>query len=290
MIKSAGNLKRFVSAVALVIILAAGTIVGGCAAPPGDNLQVVASTSLITQIVERIGGDRVTVSNIIPPAQCPGHFDVKPSDIRMLADGELFLMHGWQGETFGENLIASADNPDLVTVVLNVKVGENMNWLAPPVQMAAVDKIAETLTQADPAGAAAYREAADAYQAVITAKAAEFKTTLAGIDPASVNVLCADKQAGFIAWAGFNIVGTFGRPDEMTPVVVKDLVDRGRAEGVVLVIDNLQSGEDAGIAVAGELDCARIVLSNFCGAYPDTETWEKTVAYNITRLREALNQ
>jgi zinc transport system substrate-binding protein len=285
-----GNLKRKIGALALVIVLGAGLLAGGCAAPADDNLKLVASTSVIAQIVERIGGDRVTVSNIIPPAQCPGLFDVKPSDIRMLAEGELFLMHGWQGEMFSDNLIASADNPDLVTVVLNVKVGENMNWMAPPVQMAAVDRIAGTLVQADPSGAADYLAAAEAYKAVITVKAAEFKAALAEIDPASVKILVAQKQAGFLAWAGFDIVGTFGAPETMTPVVIKDLVDRGRVVGVELVIDNLQSGENAGIAVAEELGSARVVLSNFCGAFPDTETWEKTVDYNINLLRDALSK
>jgi len=285
-----GNLKRIVGALALVITLVAGSLVGGCVTPASDSLKVVASTSVISQIVARIGGDRVEISNIIPPAQCPGLFDVKPSDIQTLANGDLFLMHGWQGEMFSENLIASADNPDLVTVVLNVNVSENMNWLAPPVQIAAVDKIAAALAQADPAGAASYLLAAEAYKAAITAKAAEFKAALADINPATVTVLTAEKQAGFLAWAGFNIAGTFGEPETMTPVIVQDLVDRGRDAGVVLVIDNLQSGENAGIAVAEELGCSRVILSNFCGAYPNTETWEKTVDYNITLLREALGK
>lgn len=285
-----GNFKRIVSALALVIILTAGLLSGGCAPPASDNLKVVTSTSLIAQIVQRIGGDRVEVSNIIPPAQCPGLFDVKPSDILMLADGDLFLMHGWDGEMFTENLIASADNPALVTVVLHVKVGENLNWLAPPVQMAAVDRIADALVQADPAGAADYLAAAEAYKTVITVKANEFKAALAEIDPASVKVFVAQKQAGFVAWAGFSIAGTFGEPETMTPQVVKDLVDRGRAAGVSLVIDNLQSGENAGTAVAAELGSQRVILSNFCGAFPDTETWEQTVDHNIKLLREALNK
>ncbi len=283
-------MKRYAGALALVIILVVGLLSGGCAVPADGNLKVVASTSLIAQIVERIGGDRVTVSNIIPPAQCPGHFDVKPSDIKLLADGELFLMHGWQGEMFSENLIASADNPDLVTVRLNVKVGENMNWLAPPVQQAATSQIAEALAQADPAGAADYRKAAEAYNAVVGARAVEFKNQLAAIDPAPSKVLVAQKQVGFVAWAGFNVAGIFGRPDEMTPVVAKDLVDKGRATGAQLVIDNLQSGENAGTPVAEELGIPRVVLSNFCGAYPGTETWEKTVDHNISRLREALKR
>src|SRR4030042_246448 len=94
----------------LVLSLAAVTLSGGCAKENSAKLKVVTSTSLIAQIVERVGGDKVSVVNIIPPAQCPGHFDVKPGDITKLADANLFIIHNWQGEKFSDDLITSANN------------------------------------------------------------------------------------------------------------------------------------------------------------------------------------
>jgi ABC-type Zn uptake system ZnuABC Zn-binding protein ZnuA len=82
----------------LVLSLVVLSILGGCAPAQTSKLRVVTSTSLLAQIVERVGGDKVDVINIIPPAQCPGHFDVTPGDIQKLADADLFLLHGWQGE------------------------------------------------------------------------------------------------------------------------------------------------------------------------------------------------
>ena len=92
----------------------------GCAPADTSKLKVVTSTSLIAQIVERVGGSEFEVANIIPPAQCPGQFDAKPGDIQKLADADLFILHGWQGETFSQDLIASADNPDLRVVSVTI--------------------------------------------------------------------------------------------------------------------------------------------------------------------------
>ncbi|MDO9573507.1 MAG: zinc ABC transporter substrate-binding protein, partial [Candidatus Contubernalis sp.] len=75
----------------LVLGLVAASILGGCTPAATAKLKVVTSTSLIASIVERVGGDRVDVVNIIPPAQCPGHFDIKPGDIQKLADADLFI-------------------------------------------------------------------------------------------------------------------------------------------------------------------------------------------------------
>jgi zinc transport system substrate-binding protein len=70
--------------------------------------------------------------------------------------------------------------------------------------------------------------------------------------------------------------------------VVKELVDKGREAGVTLIIDNIQSGQDAGAGIAEELGCTRIILSNFPGGFDNTETWEKTIDRNIELIMAAL--
>jgi zinc transport system substrate-binding protein len=270
--------------VLLAVGLLAGFALGGCAPAKTEKLKVVTSTSLIAQIVERVGGDKVDFANIIPPAQCPGHFDVKPGDIQKLADADLFLMHGWQGEMFTKELIASAGNADLTVVVLDVKE----NWMVPGVQQEATDKIAAALAQVDAENAAAYQEAAAEYKDRISAKEAEIKARLASANLAGVNVLCADQLEGFVRWTGLNVVAVFGRPDALTPQIVKELVDKGKAANVTLVIDNLQSGQDAGAGIAEELGCSRIIFTNFPGGFDNTETWEKAIDYNVAQILGAI--
>jgi len=284
--KKSGILLTTIFSLILVVTL----LLGGCSTAKPSKLKVVTSTSLIAQIVERVGGDRVDVVNIIPPAQCPGHFDVKPGDIQKLADADLFLLHGWQGEKFSQDLIASANNPDLSVVTLDIQTTEDQNWMVPAVQKEAVDIIVAALCRVDAEKCAVYQELATEYKGIISAKEAEIEARLAPANLTSVNVMCADTQAGFVQWAGFNVVTTYGRPDSLTPQVVKELVDRGRAEKVTLIIDNLQSGQDAGKQIAEELGCKRIILTNFPGGFDNTETWEKAIDYNINLILEAISQ
>ncbi|MFC1871223.1 metal ABC transporter substrate-binding protein [Chloroflexota bacterium] len=281
-------MKRFYTLIIGVVVLSlviAG-LLGGCTPAGGTSgLKVVTSTSLIGQIVARVGGDKVEVVNIIPPAQCPGHFDVTPGDIQKLADADLFFLHGWQGEKFTQELITSASNADLTVVTMNLEG----NWMTPPVQQAATDEITAALSRGDAENGAAYQKSGAEYRDIIAAKGAEIKSNLAVANLSSVNVLCAEQQAGFVKWAGLNVVATFGRPDTMTPQVVRELVDTGRAADVILVVDNMQSGQDAGAGVAEELGVKRIILSNFPGCYEDTETWEKALDYNIRLILEAVS-
>ncbi len=270
----------------LLLSLAATSLLGGCSPAGTTKLNVVTSTSLIAQIAERVGGNEVDVVNIIPPSQCPGHFDVKPGDIQRLADADLFCLHGWQGELFSEELIASADNPDLTVAKIDVQG----NWMTPLVQLEATDKITDALCQVDAENCSVYQESAAELKGIIEAKEAEIEAELGQVNPSGVNVMCADMQAGFVEWAGFNIIATYGRPDSLTPQVVRELVDTGRAENVTLIIDNLQSGQDAGKGVAEELGCRRIIISNFPGGFDNTETWEKAIDRNVELILGVMAQ
>ena len=286
--------------VMLVMGLTTALALGGCSPVGTSKLKVVTSTSLIAQIVERVGGDRVDVVNIIPPAQCPGHLDVKPGDIQRLADADLFLLHGFQGEMFSQDLIASANNPNLTVVNLDIKAPATppnwmpppppANWMIPAVQLEATGKISDALCQVDAENSAVYQQLAVEYKGKILAKEAEIKAKLNQVNPSEVNVMCAGMQARFVEWTGLNIVATYGRPDSLTPQVVRELVDEGRGAGVTLIIDNLQSGQDVGRGIAEELGCRRIILSNFPGGFDNTETWEKAIDRNIELILEAIAQ
>ena len=274
--------KKVFLPVAIIIILSFvfTLLLGGCTAKETDKLKVVASTSLIASIVERVGGDKVAVVNIIPPAQCPGHFDVKPGDVQQLADAAIFLLHGWQGEMFSDDLIASANNPELAVFRLDIQG----NWMTPQVQAEAIGRIAGILGQLDADNAPVYQKAATELASMVEAKGAEIKANLDKLNLSSINVLCDEQQAGFVKWAGFNIIATFGRPETFTPQVVKDLVDKDRTGKVTLVIDNMQTGGESGKSLAEELGVKHIVLSNFPGGFENTETWEKAIDKNIELL------
>jgi zinc transport system substrate-binding protein len=246
---------------------------------------VVTTTSLISSIVEQVGGDKVQVANIIPPAQCPGQFDVKPSDVRMLADATLFLMHGWQGELFTQQLIQSANNPELKVFPLNI-VG---NWMTPTVQAQAIGNITTTLVKIDPQNAAYYQSNAQSELEAVTTKANELETKLAAGNLSQVSVICDEQVTDLAQWAGFNVVASYPRPDAITPKILEGLIHQGQQSGVALVIGNLQSGtSDAAVPIAEGIGAVQVTLSNFPGGFDDTKTWEKAIDKDVNLLLEAM--
>lgn len=267
----------------LVVGLVVSAMLGGCTSTDTSKLQVITTTSLLTYIVERVGGDLVEVTNVILPTQHPGDFDASPQDIQKLADADLFLYHGWPGETFVPGLIEAADNPDLFVV----KVEVAGNWMTPPVQMAAAELVATALSDADSSNAVSYEQFAEGYKKAVLDKGNEIQARLSGTDVLGAITLCTFWQVEFVEWVGLQVVASYG-PADLTPQDTQDLIENGRAENAVLVIDNLQSGRDAGKAIAAELNCARVILSNFPGGYDDTETWEKAMDYNIELILEAI--
>jgi zinc transport system substrate-binding protein len=270
----------------LVLSLVIGGLLSGCSSTASSKLKVVTGTSLMEYIVEQVGGNLVAVTNLVPPNQHPGNFDIKPGDIQNLAKANLLLLHGWPGEGYADKLVASANNPALVVV----KASVNGNWMIPSVQLAATEKVLSVLSENDSKNAAAYQKNAAAYEKKIQSIEAAIKARLTEAGVASVKVIASARQADFLQWVGLNVAGSFNSPQELTPQKVKDLVDKGKVEGVTLVVNNLQDGKDAGQAIARELGVKNLNLSNFPGGFDNTETWEKAVEYNIIILLYALGK
>ncbi|MFW6105650.1 MAG: metal ABC transporter substrate-binding protein [Chloroflexota bacterium] len=277
--------KKLAPVILAVLILANLFTLSSCTQQSAD---IMAGSSLIANIIQDVADDKVETRTLIPPGTCPGHYDVKPSDIEALANSKAIFIHNYQ-ENF-ENitgLIEAAENPDLIIKVIDI----TGNWMTPPVQVEAVDKIAQALGEIDPENDAYYQEkAAERAQAILD-YGGEVKNTLqeAGVD--GVKVICADMQAGFIGWAGFNITATYGRPEELSPADVEQLVTDAIEAGVALVIDNLQSGATAtSETMAQDIGAIQVTISNFPGGFENTETWEKAIDKNVELLLEALNE
>ena len=288
--KKAGLIASFLIGVILLTLVALppGCVEESSPTPtttPTPKLKVVTSTSLISSIVEQIGGDKVEVANIIPPAQCPGHFDVKPGDVQVLADAKLFLLHGWQGELFTQQLIQSADNPELKVISLNIQG----NWMTPTVQAQAIGNITSTLVEIDPQNAAYYQNNAESELEAVTAKGNELKVELAAGNLSQLNVICDEQVTDLAQWAGFNVVASYPRPEDISAKKMQELIDQGKQAGVALVIGNLQSGtSDAGATMASEIGAVQVTLSNFPGGFDNTETWEKAIEKDVNLMLEAL--
>jgi len=246
------------------------------------KLNVIASTTLLQSAAREIGGDLVNVGVLIAPGSCPGHYDVRPQDIRALSSSKLVLTHGYESFVHGIITPMGSKKPRLV------KISASGNWLIPRVYLLGARQVADALCRADPTHSPRYRASLASLDARVAKLSARLLSDLVAGNARKTSVLCSDQQAPFVKWMGFKVVGTYARAEEFTPSGLHKLTQAARKNRVRIVIDNLQSGPTAGSELAKDIGAAHVTLSNFPGGFAGTTTWSACIQDNVSRVLKGM--
>jgi zinc transport system substrate-binding protein len=166
---------------------------GGPAVSAPDTLRVAASIYPAAYLAERVGGDAVTVSRLIPDGAEAHDFEPSPSHLRTLADADLLVLNGLGLEPWVERALASlgADAPASVTLAGEADEAHTEDdghghsgadphvWLDPLEAIAMAERARAALTSAAPEHAPAFTANAAALTADLEALHAAFTAGLA---------------------------------------------------------------------------------------------------------------
>lgn len=260
---------------AIILLLTCPTLAGGADALP---LTVVAGTSLVADIVRDVTGGGASMVILTPGASCPGHADLKATDVAFAAAAEVALLHPFQADIPQVRSVLAAANPTLRVEWLAVPG----SWTIPAVQAAATRRIGHILAAVRPGWTGDLRQRIDARLARLAAARAAAARRLAPL--AGKPVLASAMQAEFLRWAGLRVVQEYGRMEDLTARELVALTVTGRGQQVVGVVDNLQSGADAGRPVAEELRVPHVVLSNFPGSLPGADDYFGLLEVNVHQI------
>lgn len=155
---------------------------------PGERLRVVASTSLVGDVVQQVGAERIELQVLVPPGSDPHGFIPAPQDAVAVARGHVVFINGAGLETFLDRLLESAgvDVP-IVPVSHGITLlegnahsepeaeleeedrhsasGDPHTWFAPRNVITWTQNIAMALSLLDPANGDTYEANAAAYSA-----------------------------------------------------------------------------------------------------------------------------
>jgi zinc/manganese transport system substrate-binding protein len=103
-----GWMARAMAALALVATIAPSTPSAAQTPAAGEPLQVVASFSILGDLVERVGGDAVAVTALIGPGVDAHTYDPAPADLVMLEGADLVVENGLGFEPWLDQFYESA--------------------------------------------------------------------------------------------------------------------------------------------------------------------------------------
>jgi len=220
-----------------------------------DKIRVVASDTLLSGMSEALLPlDRFEVSVILPPGQCPGHYDMKLSDIALVQNADLVVsflgMPFMQRAEMDENRLFSVDS-------------KGRNWMVPDAYIVGLEALSAKFSELFPESAALIMERKEQATREVAEKNAELSERIKSGGAGQKAVIASSMIKEPLEWMGFRVTGEYERTEAISAKEIAHLVLTGKAEKVVLVADNLQSDPDAGKGIAEALGVAHITLANF---------------------------
>ncbi len=259
----------------LLIALLASTCLGNEAGSKEKSI-IVCTTSILADFTREVGKEYIQVKEIVPAGMCPAHYDIKPSDIYTVSKATIIFSHGF--EPWLQNLVESSGNK--TTQIIRVKGP----WNPPSLAVAKIEMINESLCNNIPEKAEYFNKSATDLIKTIHTNSKQIIEEANNLQVSKIKVICNEFQKDFVSWLGFNVIATYPSPEMISTKQFLKLLLKGKTENITLIIDNLQSGTEFGSKLAFDLGATQIVLSNFPGATPETDSYVKLIKYNATQL------
>jgi zinc/manganese transport system substrate-binding protein len=166
---------------AMVLALLAAACGSSPAAGSGSKLDVVATTTQIGDWVRVVGGDAISIAQILQPNTDPHEYEPRPSDVESTASADVVFENGDALDAWMAKIVQDAGgSPEVVVLGSNVPVklpGETSGpeasrydphwWHDPRNAEEAVGQIRDTLVAADPTHRATFVANATAYLATL---------------------------------------------------------------------------------------------------------------------------
>jgi len=219
--------------VALVVLAA----VFAAPAAAQEKLKVLASFSILGDLVQNVGGDRVEVGTVVGANGNAHVYAPSPADSRRIVAAKLVVVNGLGFEGWLDRLVKASDTKaPVVAASAGVKplqrAGERDHdhdrtdphaWQSVANVKIYVANIRDALSKVDPAGQGAYAANAAAYLAKLDALDQEVKDTVAKIPPDRRRVITSHNAFGYFQSAyGIAFIAPQGMSTEAEPSA-KDL-------------------------------------------------------------------
>ncbi len=296
---------------AMVILL---LILAGCLPAPArsEKVQVLASNSIVGDVVGEVGKEAIALSVLVPPGVDPHSYEPSPQDLMRASQAQVIFINGaGLEEAFIKRLLENA-SPNALLVDLSEGIellsfeGEGHEhehehevdphvWLDPVNVITWTHHIASALGKVDPKNADFYRKNAQDYEKKLQELDAWIREMVESI-PVERRKLVTDHLAfGYFARRyGFQQVGAiipgFTTLAEPSARDIASLTDLIRREGVPAIFVSASANprmaerlaQDAGIKVVP------LYMGSLSQPGGPASTYIELMRYNVSAIVEAL--
>jgi zinc/manganese transport system substrate-binding protein len=215
-------------------------------------LRVVASFTILADLVREVGGPLVQVTSLVGPNGDAHVFEPRPADLKNVAAAELLVLNGLQFDRWAERLMRAAEfrgrllvASDGITVRRNGLNIDPHAWHDLRLLQTYVTNIADALVALRPAAAAEFRRRASDYRQRLAALDQEIRAMLQPIPAERRRIMTTHDAFGYLGAAyGIEFLAPQGWSTESEPSAaqVANLIRQLRQHQVsALFLENISN-------------------------------------------------
>jgi zinc transport system substrate-binding protein len=288
-------------------------LLGGCGGTPtpstalrtgtgADKVKVAVSIAPLADLAQRVGGEHVTVTTLVPPAASPHTYEPTPAQVKEVAEAHVLALIGLGFEFWAEDVIESAADPDLIVVYTSEgievihdeheheghEIGNPHVWLDPRNAMVQVGRIRDALIEADPAHQAGYEANTEAYLAQLKALDEEIAAQVATWSHREF-IAFHPSWVYFAQRYGLTQAAVVERTPgkEPSPAELAEIIETARRIGAQAIFAEPQFSPKAAETIAAE-SRAQVLFLNPLGGAKGPTSYLEMMRYNVAQMEKAL--
>ena len=252
-------------------LLSGLSLVAATAVAAEEKTKIVASFSILGDMIEQVIGEHASVTTIVGPDADAHIYQPSVADARSVADADVIFVNGLGFETWSDTLIAKSGTKasvhvatDGITPVLVDGEVDPHAWNSLLNGVVYITNIADVLKQKLPEHADAIDANISAYISKLNALDAETKAALAELGDDKRTVVTAHDAFGYLADAyGMNFLAPVGIDSEAEPSAqeLAQLIAQLKEDGAAaLFVENITSpalvqqiSDETGLDIGGRL-------------------------------------
>jgi zinc/manganese transport system substrate-binding protein len=266
-----------------------------------ERLNVVASFSILGDLVHNVGGERVSVTTLVGSDGDVHVYTPAPADAKKIADAKVMIINGLGLEGWLPRLLQSSGSKVPITIatrgITPLKLGSDADphaWQSVADARIYVANIRDALVAADPADAETFRANAQSYLTKLGALDHEVREAVAQIPPPRRKVISTHNAFGYFAAAyGIEFIAPLGvsTESEASARDIAGIITQIKASKIPAVfLENISDprlirriATETGARVGGTL-----YSDSLTGEKGDAPTYIDMVRHNIRTLTSAL--
>lgn len=276
-------------------------LIAGALPARAEPLKVVASFSILADLVRNVGGDRVEVATLVGPNSDAHVYSPTPADAKKIADAKLIVINGLGFEGWLPRLVqSSGSKAKIVTAsdgITPLRLGTDADphaWQSVNNAKIYAANISMALAAADPAAAEQFMANTQAYLAKLDALDREVRDAVAKLRPERRKVISTHNAFGYFAASyGIEFIAPLGVSTESEPSardIAKIITQIKQAKIPAVFLENVTDprlvqriSAETGAKVGGTL-----YSDGLTGEKGDAPTYIDMVRHNIKALTRAL--